>query len=176
MLEDGGCQITDFFLAGDVCDLPALRRVEPGRIDAATQVKATFLDRRTLNTEMERHPRIAQALLTLALENESVLRTTVECFGLRFRREHLAHLVCELHQRLTRLGLVGGDEFDLPLTQAELGNVLGISGVHTNRVLQALRKEHLIDFRGGHLRILQVGKLKAIAEFDGGYLDLGTAG
>ena len=38
--------------------------------------------------------------------------------------------------------------FDLPVTQAELADALGISTVHVNRVLQDLRGAGLISLHG----------------------------
>uniref|UniRef100_UPI0030137D3F helix-turn-helix domain-containing protein n=1 Tax=Methylobacterium nigriterrae TaxID=3127512 RepID=UPI0030137D3F len=56
---------------------------------------------------------------------------------------------CELLLRLQLVGCADGNSFDLPLTQGELGDVLGLTNVHVNRVLQDLRKRNLIVLRGG---------------------------
>ncbi|WP_336489613.1 helix-turn-helix domain-containing protein [Methylobacterium nigriterrae] len=61
----------------------------------------------------------------------------------------MAHLFCELLLRLQLVGCADGNSFDLPLTQVELGDVLGLTNVHVNRVLQDLRKRNLIVLRGG---------------------------
>jgi DNA-binding IclR family transcriptional regulator len=39
--------------------------------------------------------------------------------------------------------------FGLPQTQSELGDALGLSLVHTNRVLQDLRKSNLLSWIAG---------------------------
>jgi hypothetical protein len=60
----------------------------------------------------------------------------------------------------------------LPLTQAELGDALGLSTVHVNRSFQELRGNGLIQLRGGSLTILNWEGLKTAGEFDPIYLHL----
>jgi DNA-binding transcriptional regulator LsrR (DeoR family) len=61
----------------------------------------------------------------------------------------------------------------LPLTQVDLGATTGLSNVHVNRTLQELRRQGLIELRGMHLRILNLPRLRTIAEFKPNYLHLG---
>jgi CRP-like cAMP-binding protein len=84
----------------------------------------------------------------------------------------MAHLVCELYLRLKAVGRVEGGTIHLPITQAELGDTLGLSTVHVNRVLQELRKEGLIRFQGDALTILDWERLKTVGEFTSTYLSL----
>jgi CRP-like cAMP-binding protein len=74
--------------------------------------------------------------------------------------------------RLAAVGAGGNDRYRFPVTQTHLADALGLSVVHTNRVLQALRRERLIDFRGRELVVLDWPGLKAAGEFDAGYLQL----
>jgi hypothetical protein len=67
-------------------------------------------------------------------------------------------------------GLASGNCCDLPLTQHDLADVLGITPIHTNRTLQALRGDGLIELRGKRLRVLDIDRLTAIAGFDERYL------
>jgi CRP-like cAMP-binding protein len=74
--------------------------------------------------------------------------------------------------RLRAVELVEDHIFDLPVTQAELGDALGISNVHVNRVLQDLRGAGLISLRGKTLKVLDWEGLKTVGEFDPTYLHL----
>jgi CRP-like cAMP-binding protein len=68
--------------------------------------------------------------------------------------------------------LVEDHAFDLPLTQAELADALGLSTVHVNRVLQSLRGQGLISLHGKSMRVLDWEELKTVGEFDPIYLHL----
>jgi hypothetical protein len=60
----------------------------------------------------------------------------------------------------------------LPLTQAEIGDSLGLSNVHVNRSLQELRGDSLITLRGHLLTVQDWKGLKKAGEFDPTYLHL----
>ena len=170
MLKDGTHQITDFVLPGELCDLSRLTDGLSEHAIALTAVEVVLLDRTKMLEAIQNHGKFGLALLRLALSEQAILREWLLCLGSREKREHLAHLLCELHQRLRRAGLVADHEFELPLTQDELAETMGVSVTHINRVLQRLRKEGLISLGQRHLKILQPNELMDIAEFDGAYL------
>ena len=72
--------------------------------------------------------------------------------------------------RVDNVGLVKGEQFDLPLTQDEIADALGITPVHMNRVIVRLRNEDLIIFRNQQLTIPNIERLKIISGFEGSYL------
>jgi Crp-like helix-turn-helix domain len=74
--------------------------------------------------------------------------------------------------RLKAVGLTNGDQCEWPITQAEIGDALGLSTVHVNRSLQELRGDGLIELGGGSLRILDWDRLQHAGEFDPTYLHL----
>ncbi|MGX9148336.1 Crp/Fnr family transcriptional regulator [Mesorhizobium sp. 128a] len=84
----------------------------------------------------------------------------------------LAHLFCELHARLEAVGLTDDGHFDLPVTQVELADTMGLSFVHVNRSLAELRKQNLATLRDNKIVIPHVGRLKAYAGFDPSYLHI----
>jgi CRP-like cAMP-binding protein len=92
--------------------------------------------------------------------------------GRRSALEHTAHLLCALFLRLRAVGLTEDHSFKLPLTQAELGDSLGLSTVHVNRVVQDLRAKGLITWRGETLVIDDWARLQELAEFDPTFLSL----
>ena len=84
----------------------------------------------------------------------------------------MANLFCELHARLDLIGRVSGNSYELPLTQRELSECLGLTVVHANRTLQELRRRGLVEFENRKMRILDMAGLEGVAEFDASYLYL----
>jgi len=82
----------------------------------------------------------------------------------------LPNLLCELLWRHTAIGLAEGETFHLPLTQTEVGDALGLTPVHVNRVLREFREQHLITMEHRLLRMLDVVGLQEIAGFSKDYL------
>ena len=106
-----------------------------------------------------------------AAVDRACARELVVSLGARDAVQRLAHLLCELHFRLSTVGMVtSGVQFELPMTQAEIGEALGLSTVHVNRTIQQLRRRKLVAMGHRTVAILDVAGLAAIAWFDGHYL------
>jgi DNA-binding transcriptional regulator LsrR (DeoR family) len=61
---------------------------------------------------------------------------------------------------------------EFPITQSELGDALGLTTVHVNRVVQELRGDGLITLRGSSLHINAWEGLQQLAKFNPTYLHL----
>lgn len=107
--------------------------------------------------------------------DEAILREWLVNMGQREAPQQLTHLFCELLVRLQVAGIGAADGYQFPLTQEDLADVLGITTVHVNRTLQALREEGLIVLRRHRLDIPDVERLKAYCDFDPDYLHLKRA-
>ena len=68
--------------------------------------------------------------------------------------------------------LADNNEYALPLTQTELADLMGLTNVHVDRTLRALREDGLNVLRRTHLTIPDVGRLEAFCSFDPTYLHL----
>jgi CRP-like cAMP-binding protein len=84
----------------------------------------------------------------------------------------LAHLFCEMFVRADAAGLVDNGNCSLPLTQEYVADALGLTAVHTNRTLQALRETGVVEWRSGQLTVHDWPKLREMARFDPNYLHL----
>jgi CRP-like cAMP-binding protein len=74
--------------------------------------------------------------------------------------------------RMEGLGLADGDHFSFPVTQAQLGDALGLSAVHINRTVQELRSEGLISWKSSVVTIHDWAALQHTGDFDPAYLEL----
>ncbi|MEG3085999.1 Crp/Fnr family transcriptional regulator [Sphingomonas sp. PB4P5] len=172
LVPDGGKQITAFLLPGDFCDVHiTMFREMDHSIGTLGAAKVAFIARE-LMLEMTERPGIARALWWASLVDEAVLRAWIVNFGRRDSFQRVAHLICELYARLRNVGLATEDVFDLPLTQEDLSDALGLTPVHVNRVLKRLREEGMMTFKRQQISILDVRKLQTAAGFDPSYLHL----
>jgi CRP-like cAMP-binding protein/CheY-like chemotaxis protein len=170
----GQRQIMAYLLPGDLCDLDvALLDRMDHTITTLSACKVVRLTPETVADILENYPAVARALRMGTLVDEATLREWLMNVGCRSALERIAHLFCELLVRLQVVGLATDDSYELPLTQVDLGDTTGLSNVHVNRTLQELRRKGLIELRGKRLRIVNLPRLKAIAEFKDTYLHLG---
>jgi CRP-like cAMP-binding protein len=177
LLPDGRRQILAYMVPGDTCDLCAfvLGRMDHGIASLAPASVAVIPQERMAGLSAT-YPNIRRALWWAALVEEATTREWLVNVGQRTAYERLAHLLCEMFVRLRAVGLVEGDRCELPLTQAELADTLGLSTVHVNRTLQDLRRAGFITLRGKNLVVHDFPALARAAMFNPSYLDLGRAG
>lgn len=171
LASDGARQIPALLTPGDFCDLDALlfERLDYG-ITTLTSCTIAVLPREDVRRITAEHPGIAAALWWLMAVENSILSEWTLCLGRRSALQHLGHLLCELLVRLSAAGRVQENGYKLPLTQEQLGDVLGLTSVHVNRTLQTLRNDGLISLHQGRLTILDWPALKALSDFRPGYL------
>lgn len=172
LLPDGSRQITAFLIPGDFCDLHVtiLGEMDHG-IATLTRSSVAFIPRKRMEALTER-PSLAKAFWWSTLVDEAILRSWIVNVGRRDAYEAIGHLICELYVRMKNIGLVNDHRFDLPLTQEELGDALGLTAVHVNRVLQRLRSEDLISLRHGLLTIHDYRRLETASGFNPNYLHI----
>lgn len=172
LLEDGKRQITAYLVPGDFCDFQIfiLREMDHS-IGALSRCKVVEFPRRTILDLTER-PAIARAFWWASLVDAATSREWLVSLGQRPAEERIAHLLCELLMRLDVVGLVTNNSYTLPITQTELGDTMGLSVVHVNRMLMNLRDNGLIEMNARELVVKDVRGLKELSGFDPNYLHL----
>jgi CRP-like cAMP-binding protein/ActR/RegA family two-component response regulator len=169
--ETGARQIMAYLLPGDMCDLDvALLDTMDHTISTLSACEVVRLAPETVADVLDNHPQIARALRKAQLVDEATLREWLVNVGRRSTAERMAHLFCELLLRLQAVGCASEDTYALPLTQIDLADTLGITPVHVNRTLQDFRRAGLIELKRRRLKILDLPRLRALAEFRPNYL------
>ena len=170
-LPEGTRQITAFLMPGDFCDMHAgvLDEMDHS-IATVTAARVAVVPRPLIEELIESRPAIMRAFWWAQLVDEGVLRAWIVSMGRRNSVQRVAHLMCELYVRAHNIGLAGGDAFELPLTQGVLGDALGLTPVHVNRVLRKLRLSGAMELGAGVLTVSDVGALATVAGFDDNYL------
>ncbi|WP_336492846.1 Crp/Fnr family transcriptional regulator, partial [Methylobacterium nigriterrae] len=167
-LLHGGRRIVSFALPGDLCRVHVSGHASRDmRLGALTACSVADIPRARVIELVETHPGIRRALRWLTLTELSRAREWLVNDS-RPAEKRLAHHLCELLVCLQAVGLAGEHSFDFGLSQPDLADALGISHVHINRVLQALRGKELIVTGNHVLTVPDVARLKAFAEFDAG--------
>lgn len=171
LLPEGTRQITAFLMPGDCCDMHAsvLDQMEHS-IATITPATVVTIQRDRMEELILTRPTLTRAFWWTQLVDEDTLRAWLVSMGRRDSHKRVAHLMCELYVRARNVGLTGDGRFKMPLTQAVIGDALGLTGVHVNRVLRKLRLSGVMELAAGSLVITDVARLAALAGFDDTYL------
>lgn len=171
VLSGGNRQIFSFHIPGDIPDLQSLHlQVMDHGVCTLTSAIVAFIPHEALLDLTAAFPGIAAVLWRDTLVDGAVFRQWMTGMGRRSACQAIAHLFCELYVKLEQIGLARDHAYRLPLTQSELGDALGLSNVHVNRVLRDLRNWEWITLVGGRLQINKWQELAGLCEFDPAYL------
>jgi len=172
-LREGQRQIMELHVAGDFADMHSytLKRLDHN-VMTLSPARIAIMQHEDARRLFDAHPRLRDIYWFGTNLDAAIHREWTLSLGRRDARSRTAHLFCELKERLGIVGLAQEDGFDLPLTQADLAECLGLTSIHVNRVLKELRESGILQFRGGRVAILNLAELVRIAEFDPAYLYL----
>lgn len=159
-LADGRRQILSFLLPGDLIGVCRQRRA------IATTTVATLTDAVVCNAPSppQGGGGLAEAFAVSGALEEVYLFRQITRLGRLSAEERIVDFLFEIHERLSAVDLVTGNSFPLPITQEQLADTLGLTSVHVNRTLQVLRREGLIELRGGRATLLDRAQLKLMID------------
>jgi CRP-like cAMP-binding protein len=172
-MSDGRRQIMGFLLPGDLIDLHGFMAGQMDHsVGSLTPCKLAVASHQKLQEALEQNPGLARSLWAETMAEGAVSREWLVGLGRRSAYSRIAHLLCEVVARMKKLGLTDGSVCDLPVTQQELADSLGLSLVHVNRVLQRLRGSGLVSLGRGALKVHDWDGLQQAGDFDPSYLSL----
>jgi len=174
IVADGARQIVSVHMAGDLVDLQnAFLGVADHSVQVLTECEVAFIPREMAKELAFAHPNVGMAMWLDTLVDASIFREWIANVGRRDSYMRVAHLLCEFSLRLKVAGLGEATDYELPMTQEQIADCVGLTPVHVNRTLKRLEVEGLINRRNS--RTVTIGdwsKLAKAGDFDSTYLHL----
>lgn len=170
---NGARSIIGVLLPADAVDLQHLYlKCADHDVEMLTPGRLALLDHRDLRAVAAERPAIATAFSIHNQLETAILREWLLNVSRRPARQRMAHLICELALRCDRLGLGVEGGFDIPCTQQQLGDALGLTSVHVNRTLRGLEDDGLVEREQHVIRVPDWSMLARVAEFNAVYLHM----
>jgi CRP-like cAMP-binding protein len=145
IIGDGARQILSIHMTGDMVDLQnSLLRTADHSVQALTRCEIAMIPRGSIQAIAASNPAVGMAMWLDTLVDASVFREWVANVGRRDARTRTAHLLCEFAIRQEWAGLGERGCYNLPMTQEQLADALGLTAVHVNRTLKSLEADGLI--------------------------------
>lgn len=171
LLDDGSRQVTRFVLPGGL-----LYFQDGGGAHWADTSEAigpvvlcSFADR-GLKALSARELHVAQALARIREAEEEMLAEHITDLGRRSSTQRVARLYLEIFFRQRAHGRTRDGRCPFPFTQEQVGDAIGLSGAHVNRVLARLRAEGMMQVRRRVLHIPDFDAAARAFDFDPIYL------
>jgi CRP-like cAMP-binding protein len=174
IVADGGRQIVSIHIPGDIVDLQNILLGEADHnIQSLTTATVLLFAHEDVIALAFARPAVGKSMWRETLIEASISREWVANVGRRDARERTAHLICELAMRQQAAGLGPREAYELPMTQEQLGDALGLTAVHVNRTLKALQGDGLITRSKRSVAVSDWERLRTVADFTTNYLHLG---
>jgi CRP-like cAMP-binding protein len=169
----GARQIVAIHMTGDMVDLQnSMLGVADHSVQMLSRGEVAMIPREAIQQLALERPRIGMAMWKDTLVDGSIFREWIANVGRRDAATRLAHVLCEFALRLKLAGLGEQTSYELPMTQEQLADVVGLTSVHVNRTLQTLERQELISRTNRSVRIADWERLADAGDFDATYLHL----
>ena len=169
----GSRQIVSLHIPGEALDFQHLfLDVADHNVQTLTRAELAFIPRAPLQELARSRAGIGHAILVTLLVEASIFREWTLNVGRREAPIRLAHLLCELAIRLEAQGLADTYGYEIPMTQEQLADALGLTPVHVNRTLKALESRGLISRDKRRVSFPDWERMREMADFNQRYLHL----
>ena len=174
---DGSRQIIAIHIPGEPLDFQHLfLDVADHNVQMLTRGEVADVPRAAFQDLARSRAAIGHAILVTILAEASVFREWVLNVGRRDSRTRLAHVLCEFAVRLEAQGLAKEYGYQLPMTQEQLADALGLTPVHVNRTIKALEAEGLITRDKRYISFPDWERMREVGDFSARYLHLDPIG
>ena len=165
--SDGSRQGLRIALPGDFVGYAALNSAYSHGAMAVTDAVVCGFDQADLHLMINKHRDIARQINNIQAHYLATCESNVLGLGRKSAEQRIAHAVADLYHRLGRRHEVDEQTCSMPfpLTQEMLGELSGLTPVHTNRVLRKLRADGVMICERQRIEILDLGRLMEIGDY-----------
>ena len=166
-MESGDRQVINFVMPGDFLGLQAgVMHEMQHSVEATSDMVLCVFDRKRLWELFRDQPGRAYDLTWLGAVEEHFLGESLAIIGHMSGIARVARALVRLYDRAEAVKMGKGHTMPLPYKQQDLADALGMSLVHTNKMLKKLREQGIATWRGGQLQIHDYTALCTLAELE----------
>lgn len=177
LTANGARQIVSLHLRGDFIDLQHLfLNIADHNVQALTELKVIGVERDALQRIALERPAVGRAMWVDALVDSAIYREWVLNVGRRDARARIAHVLCEFTLRMKAAGFPTEQGLELPLTQEQLADVVGLTPVHVNRTLKSLEADGIVHRAKRYISFADWDAMSTVGDFSSLYLHLDQGG
>lgn len=176
LLKGGERQILRIYHAGDLIGTTGIPwRRSPATATAIVDSMVCHFSRAALRDIFIRHPRLAALFYSIGMIENVALSDRLKSLGRTDGKARIAAFLLEMLGRMRITDRSITNRYELRLTQADIGDAVGLTPIHVNRMLRELTDEGCIGREGRVVTIVDEGQLAEYCEFVDRYRDIDTS-
>ena len=165
---DRGRQILGFHYPGDLVGTSSIAwALASNTLTAVSDCIVSELPKVNLGRIFKAQPRLAGVLYAISAAEYVAMSDRLTSVGRMGAQERLSMLLLDM---LARLRVTAGgviDSFEIPLTQQDIGDAVGLTKVHVSRTLGEMERRGMIERTPRRIRILdEAGMIEATGFVD----------
>ncbi|WP_253339431.1 Crp/Fnr family transcriptional regulator [Sphingobium sp. OAS761] len=173
ILPDGSRQILRVYFPGDfIGSASTIYNRSPESLVALSDAVVCPFDKHALRRLLEEYPRVAALLFLMSNAERVSMTDRLASLGRTSAKARVAAFLLDMFDRLRVTDENITDSFDLRLTQEEIGDSIGLTSVHVNRMIRQMEQEGLISRSNGRITLLDLRRLEDIGHYTNRHKDI----
>lgn len=174
--SDGRSQILRVYLPGEVMGLAEIGSSHAShRIVMQTDGMICPFPRKGLSPLFSDYPRLAALLISVSSLDQIALRHHASCLGSMDATGKLKFWLLQLRSRLEVANVGLGNRFQVPFSQVEIGQAVGLTSIYVNKLLRGFVANGEIEIDRPYIRILAREQWEKDCEFVDAFVDMDTS-
>lgn len=164
LLAGGERQIVKFHLPGDLLGTSSMCLAKAAdTLTALTPITVSRVPLPAFGALFTRSPRFAASMFLSVQRERVALMDRLAAVGRTSAIARVAALLLDLDERLAMIAGATAGVFELPVTQEQIGDHLGLTAVHVNRVFRQLVEGGMIARDRQRIELRDVPLLKSVS-------------
>ena len=174
--SDGRSQILRVYLPGEVMGLAEIGSSRANhRIVMQTDGIICPFPRSGLSPLFADYPRLGALLTAIGSLDQIALRHHASSLGAMDAKGKLKFWLLQLRSRLEVANVGLGNRFQVPFSQVEIGQAVGLTSIYINKLLRGFVDNGEIEIERPYIRLLKRGEWEADCEFVDAFVDMDTS-
>jgi len=175
-LPDGRRHVGRIYHEGDIIGFPTLA-FEHHHINLRSASAGCLcpFEKQDLDVIFETAPRLTALLFTMSAREQVILMDKLRATSRMNPRARLAFLFLDFLCRLRITAPDTTDRFELPLTQSDIGDAIGLTNVTVSRIMGEMEGNNLIARADDQLVIKDEAALRALCDFEDRHSSMDTS-
>jgi CRP-like cAMP-binding protein len=176
LMSDGRRQILRFYFPGDLVGHSSIAfRASTHQIRAVSNARLCRVSRRNFGKLIDQHPRLGALFYVIAAVENAELSDRLRAIGRADGQARIAGLFLSIASRLRINHGRDAMQFNMPITQMEIADAVGLTNIHVSRLMKAMAADGLIARARSDVRLIDEAQLRRIAQYEDRYARIDTS-